>query len=178
MRKVIKLKRLRIFLYILFIINVLFLFKLSGQENLDELIARKSRQVSANWGWQYLEDSNNHYYWQSEAVMYYDIQTGHEVWRMTSTPDIINYYHNDIGVTPWSADGKRIAFFSDRNTGAFSREYMIWMIVNTDGNYLRPIPNAPSREKDHTEYFHWSPQIPDVYSEFWSKAFRGMGKLI
>ncbi len=155
-------------LTIVFLINIpLFIY---GQENLDELISRKSRLASATWGYQYLEEALNNFYWQNETVMYNDIQTGNEVWRMSSTSNLNNYYHNDIGVTPWSADGKRLAFFSDRNTGAFSRNYIIWMIVNTDGKYLRPISDAPSREKDHTEYFHWSPQIPDVYYEFWRNS--------
>ena len=91
-----------------------------AQENLDELNARKSRLSSASWGYQYLEDASDHYHWQNETVMYNDVQTGHEVWRMSTTPNIINYYHNDIGVTPWSANGKRMAFISYRGTGAFS----------------------------------------------------------
>jgi hypothetical protein len=140
---------------------------LRAQENLDELNARKSRLSSASWGYQYLEDASDHYHWQNETVMYNDIQTDHEVWRMSTTPNIVNYYHNDIGVTPWSADGKRMAFISYRGTGAFSASYALWMVVDTDGKNLRPIPNGAARERSHTEYFHWSPQIPDVYYEFW-----------
>lgn len=136
-------------------------------ENLDELMGRKSRQASAEWSYQYVEDIGSNYHWQPETLCYKDVQTGNEVWRISNTPAAKNIYHNDIGVTPWSADGKRMAFRADRETGAFGRDGRdLWMVVNTDGSHLRPIINGPARVNAHNPYFHWSPQLPDVYYGF------------
>lgn len=135
-------------------------------ENLDELFARKTRLASATWGAGYLEDPVS-YIWQCEALCYYDIQTGREVWRMTTTPNLINYYHNDIGVSPWSADGKIMAFCAwDRFTQAYSQSqqeewHYLGFIVNTNGSNMRPTVEASGRLAE--AYFHWSPQIPNVY---------------
>jgi hypothetical protein len=139
----------------------------SATENLDEMMARKARQRTAAWGSQYLENKSSYYYWQPETLNYADVQTGTEVWRMSNTPALENIYQPDIGVTPWSANGKRLAFQSARTTAAFNRrEWRAWMIVNADGSQLRPVINGPSRTAAHSSYFHWSPQIPDVYYEF------------
>jgi hypothetical protein len=144
-------------------------------ENLTEMFARKDRILdnSYTYNQSLLENSSNSYIWQPETLMYKDVETGHEVWRMTNTPNLMNYYHNDIGVSPWSADGKRLAFWTyNRNTSAFTGEeksYM-WMLVDADGKYLKPIVNGPSRQA--TGYFHWSPQIPDTYYEYGSYVYR------
>ncbi len=139
----------------------------AAEENLDAMIARKARQSSCTWGHQFLENNSNNYIWQPETLCYYDVITGHEVWRMSNTPALDNIYHDDIGVTPWSADGKRLAFQSNRNTGAFHRDtFRLWMIVNADGSLLRPIINGPARVVAHNPYFHWSPQLPDIYYDF------------
>lgn len=138
----------------------------AAPEDLDELIARKAR-VPAQWGPAPLEQAGAPYYWQPEAVAYRDVTTGAEVWRMSTTNGVANYFHQDISVTPWSADGKRMAFVSVRDTLAFNRDgYHLWMIVNTDGTLLRPVLNGPTRVFSHTAYFHWSPQLPETYYEF------------
>jgi len=139
----------------------------SQVENLDEMGRRKSRQTSATWGYRYLEDRERGYVWQPETLCYADVTTGHEVWRMCNTPALANFYHDDIGVSPWSADGKRLAFVTPRDTGAFNRDgYRLWMLVDADGSNLRPIVNGPSRVFSHNPYFHWSPQVPDTYYQF------------
>lgn len=139
-------------------------------EDLDEMVARKARQATATWGYSYLEAAaGGYYYWQPETLCYApkDVSPSREVWRMSNTPAVANLYHNDIAVTPWSANGNRLAFYSTRDTGAFARgEWFPWFIVNTNGTKMRPIPDAPARVSTHTLYFHWSPIEADVYFEF------------
>ena len=77
-------------------------------ENLDEMFARQARHATATWGAAYLENPTT-FQWQPETFMYYDVTTGHEVWKMTNTPGLVNFYHNDTSMAVWSADGKRIA---------------------------------------------------------------------
>jgi len=134
-------------------------------ENLDEMVARKGRMASASWGPSNMENSSNSYIWQPESLMYFDSITGREVWRLTTTNDQDNFYHNDIGWSHWSADGKWLAFASTRNTAAFTKTTdRNWYLVKTDGSNLMPVIGGSARgySGEH-EYFHWSPQIPDVY---------------
>ncbi|MGD0976784.1 MAG: hypothetical protein ABR875_00620 [Minisyncoccia bacterium] len=144
----------------------------AAMENLDEMMTRKARRTVNVFPSSVLEDTSNHYIWQPETLEYKDAETGHEVWKMSDSPNLKEYYQNDIGVSPWSADGKRMAFWTwDRNTAAFTGEensYM-WMLVDTDGKFLRPIVNGPSRMA--SGYFHWSPQIPDTYYDEGSAAY-------
>jgi hypothetical protein len=142
-------------------------------ENLDEMFTRKDRRFNATFPVNLLENASNGYIWQPETLAYQDVQTGHEVWKMSNTPNLMTYYHNDIGISPWSADGKRVAFWAwKRNTTAFTGEensYM-WMLVDATGKNLRPIINGPSRIA--TGYFHWSPQIPDTYYDYGLYTYR------
>jgi hypothetical protein len=142
-------------------------------ENLDEVITRQARQSTASWSYQYLEDSNNNYIWQPETLMYSDITTGREVWRMTGPSNVQNMLP-DIGFPQWSADGKRLSFVSNRVTGAFNSSYPKWMVIRADGAYLRPQPNAPARTSARHNFCHWSPIIPDVYYQF-GCAYAGEG---
>ncbi|MDH4100916.1 MAG: hypothetical protein OEV28_10125, partial [Nitrospirota bacterium] len=137
-------------------------------ENLSEMINRKDRLSIKSFPVDQLENSKDHYTWQPESLCYTDVLTGHEVWRMTSTPGLFNIYHNMMSAMPWSADGKRLAFISDRKTTAYHKEegQRSWFLVNTDGRHLRPVIEGPAREYSHTPSFTWSPQMPDVYYEF------------
>lgn len=137
-------------------------------ENLDEVVARRGRVSTATWGPNTMEDTTNSYIWQPESLMYLDLLTGHEVWKMSNTKDLDNYYHDDIGWPQWSANGKWIAFGSTRTTNAFTKtdstSARIWMIQHTDGSHLMPVIGGSSRRQNSLHpYFHWSPQIPDVY---------------
>src|SRR5208282_4815067 len=73
-------------------------------ENLDEINNRKARQ-STNTFYSG-EESSAPYYRQPMTLRYADITTGAEVWRMSTTTGIDLYYYQDIGISPWSADGK------------------------------------------------------------------------
>ena len=141
---------------------------LSSVNDLDELFIRKSRHNTSFYSFEYIEgNASNHYIWQPETLCYTDVKTGREVWRMTNTNSVCNDYRNDIGVSVWSANGNRLGFVSDRNTSAFNRgDHDILMIVNANGMFLRPLPDAPARTYGHNPFFHWSPQVVDVYYEF------------
>ncbi len=135
-------------------------------ENLDELHARKTRIATNVYPVDKLEDASNNHVWQPETLMYKDSKTGREVWKLSNTPGLLNYYNNDIGVSPWSADGKRMSFASRRKTYSFTTDWWIWMIVDTNGKNLFPGAKSAGRVCDSfNAYFHWSPQIPDEYYE-------------
>ncbi len=174
-------KRLETPLFSIFFIIILSASVLSQScpENLDEMCARKARMLSASWGPQYLENSSNHYIWQPETLMYYDSRTGHEVWRLSNTPGLSTFYHNDISQNVWSADGKRLAFSSQRPTSAFNNydnwegQYKrIWFIVNADGSDMRTPVNTPRRTAGGNPIF-WSPQIPDTYYQMGDNHYLG-----
>jgi hypothetical protein len=149
---------------------------LAGPEDIDEMFARKDRRATAIWGPEYLEDPNT-FVWQPETFMYHDVTTGHEVWKMSNTPLLNNYYHNDIGVSPWSADGKRMAIATTRSTQA-GYNGRIWTIVDTDGDSFRPtVEGASQLYGSINAYFHWSPQEADVYFEVGSGGGRSSNDL-
>ncbi|MEK6862686.1 MAG: fibronectin type III domain-containing protein, partial [Nanoarchaeota archaeon] len=137
-------------------------------ENLDEMFARKARRATATWGAQYLENPAT-YVWQPETLMYQDVTTGHEVWKLSDTPRLGTSYHSDIGVSPWSADGSKVAYTAyDRFTRAYSQSQQqewryIWMTSNTNGASVRPTVEAHRRLGGG--YFHWSPQQPNTWFE-------------
>ncbi|MEK7218277.1 MAG: hypothetical protein AAB728_02325, partial [Patescibacteria group bacterium] len=140
----------------------------SVPENLTEMFARKARRSTAVWGSQYVEDPST-YVWQPETFMYHDVTTGHEVWKMSNTPGLRTYYYTDIGVSPWSADGRKIAYTAfDRVTQAYSESLQqdwryIWMTSDTNGTSARPTVEASRRLGNG--FFHWSPQQPNTWYE-------------
>jgi len=125
-------------------------------QGLDEMARRAARRGRNAWPGALLERDGD-YAWQPETLCYKDVKTGHEVWRMTSTPDLRSYYHNDIAMTPWSADDRRMGLQSWRRSKAWPyRDRVLWMVVNTDGSRMRPTVNSNG-------YMHWSPLLPDAY---------------
>ena len=134
-------------------------------ENLTEMFARKARRAAAVWGPDQLEEANT-FYWQAETFMYRDVTTGHEVWKLSNDPNSTDYFHNDITLNTWSANGRRMAFTSVRPTNAYnnyeswSNSYRrIWMMMSSDGSNLRTPVNTPRRLAGGDPLF-WSPQIP------------------
>ncbi len=149
-------------------------------ENLDEAMRRKLRAATASWSFAFLEDGLNHYFWQPEGLIYRDVQTGAEVVRMSTTNGLSNFFHNDLGMSPWSADGRRMAFVSTRDTGAFLKDRIdqnIWFVTDTDGSRERTLINGTTRVYSSLDdYFYWSPQMPDTYYGF-GRTFAGAGGL-
>lgn len=142
-------------------------------ENLDEMDARKARRATNTYysG----ESSSNGWNRQSESLMYTDTRTGNEVWVLSNTPNKSNIYYTDISpANPWSADGARMGFFSNRPVSEFSRTYgsvldggyASTFTVSTDGSHLRAAYDSSERTWSISiaaVYFYWSPVVPDVY---------------
>ena len=139
-------------------------------ENLNEMFNRVSRRAIGIWNATYFENSST-YIWQPETLMYRDVTTGHEVWKLSNAPKLRTIYQNDIGVSPWNADGSKMAFLGfSRFTQAYNLLYQqewlgngIWMTMDTRGTNMRPAVEAGRRMG--TGYFHWSPQVSNVYFE-------------
>jgi hypothetical protein len=133
-------------------------------QHLNEMFKRKSKRIAARWQLDSIENAANSYLWQPETFCYNDDSTGAEIWKMTSTPDKQSFVY-DIGLSPWSADGKRMSYMSNCTTYAYVRPsgYTSWFMVNTDGTYQRPVINGCARLANHRAFYGWNPQIPDVY---------------
>lgn len=142
-------------------------------ENLDELIdVRNARRGTSTYysG----ETSGNGWNRQPESLMYHDTRTGNEVWVLSNTPNKSNVYYTDISpANPWSADGARMGFFSNRPVSEFTRisgssldaGIASTFTVNTDGSHLRVAYDSSERTFSTTGamYFYWSPVLPDTY---------------
>lgn len=146
---------------------------LAASENLNEIHARKTRLSINSWGKVFFEDPTT-LVWQPETLSYNDVETGTEVWRLSSTNGVKNSLP-DISWAQWSADGKRFSFGSHRDTSANTSTYETArnstyqgavMLMHADGSYLRPADNAPFEVYAHSRYLHWSPVEPDVYYGF------------
>ena len=135
-------------------------------QNLDEMFRRKGRLEKNPWPHADLENAFTRLDWQPETLCFTDTRTGREIWRMTATPNKNNYYHNDIAVSPWSADGRRMGLVGWRGRKGGERR-PLWMVVDTDGSRLRPTVNTQP-------YMHWSPLLPDVYYTFGGVRFMGV----
>jgi len=133
-------------------------------ESLDELEARTSRK-STNTFYSG-EDSGNYYIWQPQTAIYKDTSTNHEVWIWTQTNDKstlgTRYSATEYNWQPWSADGKRIAFYQDVDTNAYTRSGHPWFVARSDGSYWRPAHESAARASTMRFYYDWSPIIQDV----------------
>jgi len=170
---------------IFIILSILFLIPSAAPclESLTETEARKERRGSNTF---YPGENGTTFVWQPQSLFYSDNTTNHEVWKMSSIPSEItqHFYHNDIGVSPWSADGNRIAFVSRFNsskgymTSAYTGEEDLsgWWSSRTDGSYIRPVVEGPCRQYWYLHpYFHWSPVVPDTYYDLGSTALGRVG---
>lgn len=138
----------------------------SDDAGLTELDTRRSRFGAATWSAATLEN-NSTYKWQPETCMYYDPDTGVECWKITSSNGKQQIYHDDIGLSPWSADGAKIALQGkDRTSQLYGGSQTgfdnWWMTCNADGSNLRPV-NGKRRYAGN--YFHWDPQVVGQYWE-------------
>lgn len=138
----------------------------SDDAGLTQLDDRRSRFAGATWSAATLEN-NSTYKWQPETCMFYDPDTGHECWKITSSNGKMSIYHDDIGVSPWNANGSKMAFrgfnrVSQLYGGSQTGFETWWMTVNSDGTSLRPVNGV---RRYATGYFHWDPQVPNQYFE-------------
>ena len=147
---------------------------IQGLEDLDAR-ERRNRFKTGSWAvWHrdYFENATT-YRWQPEMLIYHDTGTGAEVRILSNTPKLNTIYGPDIGMSPYSADGKKIIFTSlGRYTEAWDSteqaEYITtngaWYSVNADGSNMRPLVEAPHRAGKSTGgYLEWSPQLPGTY---------------
>lgn len=147
---------------------------LAAPENLDEMAARKARHASAVWPTNELQDPKS-LVWQPETLCYFETDPacrGTEVWRMSNEPGRGGasepgycIYNQDIGTQVWSADGKRVALMASRRPDRLSpgmAKALAWYVCRTDGAFLRPWTGQSRYARN---YFHWSPQQPDVMFE-------------
>jgi len=140
-------------------------------EQLDEMMARRTRHGSAHWGPQYLEDASNHYTWQPETICYIDQSTGREVWILVKAPDKSDYYSKEHGSNIWSYDGSRIGFFSmtrPTQNPAITGDYRYRWITNTDGSGLR-VCEGFGRRSVPFDGFGWA-HTENAYYSFGSGA--------
>ncbi len=138
---------------------------INAQEPLDEMIDRRSRQTSAEWGHQYMEDANNSYTWQPESFAYVDQETGHEVWVLVRTPDGNDVYSAEHGSNAWSWNGARLGFFSKSRSSSQPGSGRRW-IVNSNGGSLRAVEGIGNeRWPKSIEDYAWS-HSEDAYFSF------------
>ena len=150
------------FILIVFLFSVVF-----TQENLDEIVARKSRQAVNTFypG----DDSSPAYHFQPMMMAYRDTAYNTETWRMTSTANLRNWVCEEYGQpTCWSADGKRLFFASDMATAAYSKTTSseLYYLSRADGTQLRPAEDGPCRSASHRIGLNWSMIEPDVFFQY------------
>lgn len=147
----------------------------ASPENLDEMLRRKQRAVTAAWPGQLLEDASNRYIWQPETLTYTDIQTGHEVWILTFGPGGEEICSKECSTNDWSVDGSRIGFFSMwRPTANPAVGLWHWRwVVNSDGSKMRACEGYGRVERPF-EGFGWS-RVVNAYYSFCSRADEGPG---
>lgn len=113
---------------------------LADRQNLDEVMARKTRYGAASF---FSGESGAYYFWQPETLAYTDTNYSTEVWRMTFKPNASDAYSNEYSTMAWSGDGSKLGF---RSSGASLRvsgdpnkdggTTPRWT-VNSDGGKLR-----------------------------------------
>lgn len=141
----------------------------SSDWDMTELETRRSRMAAATWDYTTMEDGS--FVWQPETCMFYDPDTGHEVWRMTSTKGLENATGDDIGFSQFSADGEKLAIRTKvKITGAFSVAAQQGEGAGYRGIFTTDVTGANFRAVDGAHrvgdnMFHWCPQIPRICYE-------------
>jgi hypothetical protein len=152
----------------LFLLPILASSAWGAEENLDEMIARKSRYAAAAWGKQYLEDPKT-YVWQPESLTYTDVRTGHEVWVLIHGPDEQAIYSKEYATNAWSYDGFTLGVWissDDRGTNnpkvSPESSYFRWL-VKSDGSYLKASEGYGNQDIPQ-EAFGWAHTENAYYS--------------
>ncbi len=105
-------------------------------------------------------------YWQSEKVIFRDVEYGSEVWRLTNDPDYTRH-HNTVNRTPWNRDGSLISLFSSRYVPGY--EHTGWFrfyIMDGSGDRFRlmephGVPSA-TLIPDYAAITAWDKEDPSV----------------
>ena len=143
---------------------LLFSTQILAYENLDELEARKPRKTTNTF--YSAEDAGNYYIRQPQTIIYKDTSTYHEVWVWSQTNNKATmgtrWSASEYNWQPWSADGKRIAFYQDVTVGCYTRTGHPWFTARSDGTCWRPMRESSSRASTVRFYPDWSPILPDV----------------
>ena len=138
----------------------------SSTAGLTEMDTRRGRMAAATWTAATMENGTT-FKWQPETLLFYDPDTGSECWKMTSTKAYQSMYHDDISVSPWSANGAKMAMRCASRTSQLYGGSQVgfddwWMTVDTCGTSFRPV-NGVRRLGGN--YFHWDPQVVGQYWE-------------
>ena len=154
--------------WLIFIFSFLVISNAFALENLDEMEARDGRRTD-NTFYKGL-DTASEYYWQPQTLVYYDVTTGHEVWKITNCPEGEEGTFGEEYGEPsmWSADGKRVAFSIDTSlSSAYVRDHTgrqagAYFTSLADYSKLRIAHDHIMRTRSHRFNFGWSPSEPDV----------------
>ena len=145
-------------------------------ESLDEIEARKARK-SANT---FYSGEDASYLWQPQITIYKDTSTYHEVWIWSKTANKATmgnrWSGSEYNWQPWSADGKRIAFYQDQNVGCYVETGHPWFVSRSDGSYMRPTCESASRSGVYKLYPQWSPIVADIMYSIGSNYDGNSGK--
>lgn len=139
---------------------------LYAYENLTETEARITRKGTNTF---YSGATvGNGYIFQPQTLIYNDTTSGHEVIVFTQTDNksaFANYSgrYPEYGVQWWSADGKRLSYYTNVTVSNMTYSGNPWFVSRSDGTYLRGCSESTSRGNyPYSRYFDWSPTEPDV----------------
>jgi len=76
-------------------------------------------------------------FWQTEIVIFRDVEYGSEVWKLTNDPDY-SFHHNSVNRSPWNCDGSLISMMSARNVPGLPYEgWFHYFLIGAAGDSLR-----------------------------------------
>lgn len=160
---------------LILVLSLLAESSLADIQNLDEVMARKSRFATATV---YSGESAPNYFIQPETLNYTDTVTGHEVWRLAFRPnsiDIIGKEHGLDGI--WSADGSLIGIKNVPNTRASIavQDGYDW-VLNPNGSKMRKVAIGARSQNGSFGGFGWANTQPGVIYRFQSATAGGIYK--